>query len=585
MKKNKLLSQLNIFHFSLSGIIIFVLLFTIMLLNYWQSAKYSAIETKENFEKTASIISSKLIEIEKIAQNYQLSSFSKEERESNILPNVIDFILIEENGKIALTKEQEAKLDISRIVLANKLSVFNRSDSTTTPCMITKNQRGQTIFIIFKSDWLNEYANYPGVSAQSVFILFDYNAKQINSSNTELQFSNQFINKLSEHIQKVDNDKRETVISYKYPVENGKKPVNIYMQLTDYQGCALALVSSSQGIRPYTSSIALLLLGLGLFVAVSILIAYINNLFTKPLSQITASITQNSKYYATDNHEESDYELISKYISYLENQNSIYEKKFESIKNENKNLENDLKLANRLQKNLLPANSQLLSDRNEFDIYAYTESAFKVGGDLFDCFMIDNDHLLVAVADVAGKGIAASLYMIYTHTTLRAVVKPGLEIKEIIQRLNNQLIEENVSDMFVTIFAGILKLSTGEFEYCNAAHNAPCLITFTGSVNELPEIHGIPLGIYPNRNYLSSKIELNYGDQIFIYTDGLTDTIDENDVKFTLDVLKYNLMGAWFLSPAEVIERVKSSVEYFRGNNAPVDDITIMSLKYTLEKK
>ena len=139
-----------------------------MLLNYWQSAKYSAIETKENFEKTASIISSKLIEIEKIAQNYQLSSFSKEERESNILPNVIDFILIEENGKIALTKEQEAKLDISRIVLANKLSVFNRSDSTTTPCMITKNQSDQTVFVIFKSDWLKEYANYPGVSSQSV---------------------------------------------------------------------------------------------------------------------------------------------------------------------------------------------------------------------------------------------------------------------------------------------------------------------------------------------------------------------------------------------------------------------------------
>ena len=99
----------------------------------------------------------------------------------------------------------------------------------------------------------------------------------------------------------------------------------------------------------------------------------------------------------------------------------------------------------------------------------------------------------------------------------------------------------------------------------------------------ITEIHGF-VGHILNWNYLSSKIELNYGDQIFIYTDGLTDTIDENDVKFTLDVLKYNLMGAWFLSPAEVIERIKSSVEYFRGNNAPVDDITIMSLKYTLEK-
>jgi serine phosphatase RsbU (regulator of sigma subunit) len=317
------------------------------------------------------------------------------------------------------------------------------------------------------------------------------------------------------------------------------------------------------------------------FLLCAIMIKLTNYQLIHSFNELILSIKNNKYSNLSFTKNESETNIIRKYLDILENRIDFYEKKIENISFERKGLENDLKLANRLQKNLFPANTLSFADQKKFDICAYSMSAYEVGGDLYDCFLIDEDHLLVAVADVAGKGIAASLFMIYTHTLLRSLVKPGVKVTLIVQLLNNQLIEENISDMFVTLFLGVLTLSDGKFEYCNAAHTLPCMITATGNVYELSETHGIPIGIYPNRVYQSTTITLNDGDQIFIYTDGLTDSIDENGIKYSSDVLRYNLMGAWFNNATEVTERIKNSIEYFRGTNKPVDDMTLLTVKYT----
>jgi sigma-B regulation protein RsbU (phosphoserine phosphatase) len=324
-----------------------------------------------------------------------------------------------------------------------------------------------------------------------------------------------------------------------------------------------------------------LLVGFLLFALTIVGILSVNSKFLKPFSEIFASIRSNNKNESNLQKYDDDYELIVRYITSLENQLDFYEKKIEKISVENKGLENDLKLARRLQKNLFPTNIPFATEQKKFEVFAFSESAYEIGGDLYDCFLIDDDHLLVAVGDVAGKGIAASLYMIYTHTLLHSIVKPGLSVNEITDKLNNQLIEENISDMFVTLFLGVLTLSNGQFEYCNAAHNLPCMISANGNIAELPETHGIPIGIYPDRSYQSTTISFSSGDQIFIYTDGLTDTVDENGLKYSTEVLKYNLMGTWFFNPSIVTERIKESVNYFRGNKKPVDDMTLVTIKYT----
>nr|MDA3927868.1 PP2C family protein-serine/threonine phosphatase [Prolixibacteraceae bacterium] len=221
-----------------------------------------------------------------------------------------------------------------------------------------------------------------------------------------------------------------------------------------------------------------------------------------------------------------------------------------------------------------------IANRSEFEIYAISDAAFDLGGDLYDYFLLNENELMFVVADVAGKGIPASLFMIFTHTLLRSIAKSGLAVNEIAENLNSKLITENISDLFVTMFLGILNLKTGIITYTNAAHNSPLLIRHDGVIDELNETHGIPLGIYPNRNYQSSEIQIHEGDQLLVYTDGLTDAKDENDMNFTVDVLKYNLMGAWFNTPEEVVRKIKAEVERFCGTVDPVDDTTLLMLKF-----
>lgn len=317
------------------------------------------------------------------------------------------------------------------------------------------------------------------------------------------------------------------------------------------------------------------------FLLTVILVMLTNFKLTHTINELIQSLENNKYLKSLTLENDNEIEIVRKYVGILENKIIFYEKENEKLSSTRFNLENDLKLARKLQRNLLPTVNPTFTGHQEFEIYAYSESTFEIGGDLYDYYLVDDEHLIIAVADVAGKGIAASLYMIFTLTLLRLISKPRLSVNDIIETLNNKLIEENISDMFVTIFMGILNTKTGEFNYCNAAHSFPCLITVNGDVLELSESHGIPIGIYPERKYNSSTISLNNGDQVFIYTDGLTDTIDENSLKYSVDVLKYNLMGTWFDDTKEVVEKIRKSVEDFRGKSRPVDDLTILNLKYT----
>jgi phosphoserine phosphatase RsbU/P len=337
-------------------------------------------------------------------------------------------------------------------------------------------------------------------------------------------------------------------------------------------------------IKPYKSAVLLIFCFVFTFLLTVLIVLLTNFKLTHKINELIFSIKNSTYLKSGISEKDNEIEIIRKYIRILENQIIFNEKNNEKIAITSINLENDMKLAKKLQRNLLPPVDPIFKNHTKFELYAYSESTFDIGGDLYDYFLVDEEHLFIAVADVAGKGIPASLYMIFTLTLLRSISKPGLSVTEIIETLNNKLIEENISDMFVTMFMGILDIKTGEFIYSNAAHSFPCLITVKGDVLELSESHGIPIGIYPDRKYQSSTLSLEDGDQIFIYTDGLTDTFDENNLKYSVDVLKYNLMGTWFYSAKEVVEKIKNSVDLFRGKTHPVDDMTILNLKYTPEK-
>lgn len=272
--------------------------------------------------------------------------------------------------------------------------------------------------------------------------------------------------------------------------------------------------------------------------------------------------------------------ILQRYIDTLQNQLEFYVKNLEKSKSENLKIEKDLEIARKLQSNILPKQIPEIIGRKDFSIEAVSEAAFELGGDFYDYFLLDENHLVFVIGDIAGKGIPASLYMIFTHTLLRSLVEPGCTVSAVVEKLNNRLIEESVSDLFITMIVGMLDTTNGQIEFCNAAHNYPLLIRSNGEIEELTQTHGIPLGIYANRQYNSTKIQLSQNDQLFLYTDGLVEIKDESNMYFSVDVLKYNLIGTWFMEPQQVIEKIQNDVKAFRGNVEPTDDMTMLLLKY-----
>lgn len=304
-----------------------------------------------------------------------------------------------------------------------------------------------------------------------------------------------------------------------------------------------------------------------------------NYKYTRPVSQIVENIHRAHPKVKNNQHVDEAI-IIQRFIDSLQNQMEFYIKNLEKSKSEYQKFNRDLEIARKLQSNILPKQVPEIVKRIDFDIDAHSEAAFDLGGDFYDYFLIDEQKLVFMIGDIAGKGIPASLYMIFTHTLLRSIVNKDSTVAEIVGKLNNRLIEESVSDLFITMIIGILDTETGNVEYCNAAHNYPILVRANGEIEELSDTHGIPLGIYSNRVYSTSTIKLSHNDQLFLFTDGLVEIKDENNMYFSVEVLKYNLMGAWFLIPTQVITKIRNDVKLFRGNVDPADDMTMLMLKY-----
>lgn len=299
-----------------------------------------------------------------------------------------------------------------------------------------------------------------------------------------------------------------------------------------------------------------------------------------PLNKAIDELSNNEFVKLNSNKYRNEDLLITHSSEMLKKQIKRYKKSYEEALESKKQQEQDLLLAKQLQKNILPSGDPEFKTAPNVDISIYSKALYEVGGDLYDYFLIDKDRILFSIGDVSGKGISSALYMTFVHTMLRAIANPGLKCNEILEILNNKLLNDNISDLFITMFIGVLNFKTGFLEYSNAAHTHPYLIKKSGNIKPLDQNHGIPIGIYKNKNYNISTIQLNNEDNLFLYTDGLSDAVDENGMKYNNSVLKYNLMGSWFLSAKETVEKVNNSVKEFKGNVGQEDDMTLMSVKY-----
>jgi sigma-B regulation protein RsbU (phosphoserine phosphatase) len=242
-------------------------------------------------------------------------------------------------------------------------------------------------------------------------------------------------------------------------------------------------------------------------------------------------------------------------------------------------IESELQIAHEIQMSMVPKIFPPFPDRKEFDIFATLVPAKEVGGDLYDFFFLDDDHLCFAVGDVSGKGVPASLFMAVTKTLFRATAANGGSPGEILARLNTEICRDNDSGMFVTFFCGILDIRTGQVDYSNGGHNLPSYLHRDG-VSPLENFGGISLGLVERSPYQSGRIVLRPGDALLLYTDGVTEAMDPSHALYSDQRLERFLGNNRSSTPRQIIGDLISDVRYFAGGEPQSDDITVLALHY-----
>ena len=240
----------------------------------------------------------------------------------------------------------------------------------------------------------------------------------------------------------------------------------------------------------------------------------------------------------------------------------------------------ELALATKLQAAFLPSIFPPFPDRKEFDIYASMDPAKEVGGDFYDFYLIDDDHLCLLVADVSGKGIPAALFMMVSKIILQSCAMLGRSASEILTKTNEAICSNNKENMFVTVWVGILEISTGRLTCANAGHEYPALMRKDGSFELYHDRHGIAIGAMDGVKYREYELTVSPGDKLFVYTDGLPEAADANNAMFGTERMLSALNERKEAAPEELLKAVRSQVDAFVGSAEQFDDLTMLCIEY-----
>ena len=243
-------------------------------------------------------------------------------------------------------------------------------------------------------------------------------------------------------------------------------------------------------------------------------------------------------------------------------------------------MESELKIAHDIQMSMLPKTFPPYPERNDIDIYGSLTAAKGVGGDLFD-FYISDEKLFFCIGDVSGKGVPASLFMAVTRSLFRNISAHVAIPSEIVRTLNNAMAEGNDTNMFVTIFVGVLDLTNGLLRYCNAGHDVPLLVG--RDVGALPCDPNLPIGVMQGYEYTQQEVSIDSGTTIFLFTDGLNEAENYEHAQFG-DLRIWNLakllLNEQRHQPKRMIDAMTNAVHTFIGDAEQSDDLTMLAIQY-----
>ena len=351
----------------------------------------------------------------------------------------------------------------------------------------------------------------------------------------------------------------------------------------DFQAIQLEAVTAyrgriNQGKRVAWGSLAVLLL-------IMLLGAFLmSKRIVKPLNTITQRIAlseTNMEFKMEDAYKTGDeVEELAQAFANLSHKTAEYLDKVKRITAEKEHIEAELSLATQIQESMLPHIVPAFPDRKDFDIIGSMNPAKEVGGDFYDYFLIDDDHLCMVIADVSGKGVPAALFMMASKIILQSVAMSGDSPGEILTKTNAAICSNNEAEMFVTVWIGILELSTGKLTCANAGHEYPVIQRPGGSFELYKDKHNFVLGGLEGAKYNEYELHLEPGAKLFVYTDGVPEATNASNELFGTERMIHALNARPDANPMEVLKNMHSAVDDFVLDVEQFDDLTMLCLEY-----
>ncbi len=279
-------------------------------------------------------------------------------------------------------------------------------------------------------------------------------------------------------------------------------------------------------------------------------------------------------------HTGDELEALAHSIEEMDRSLKHYVRENTAITAERERLNTELELAGSIQMDMLPCDFPPFPERSEFDLYASMNPAKEVGGDFYDFFLVDEDHLALVIADVSGKGIPGALFMMMVKIMVQNCVLAGLSPKQVMEQVNEQIAENNSESMFVTVWLGILDIPSGKLTAVNAGHEYPIFKKPGGCYELIKDKHGLAVGTMEGIRYREYEMQFEPGSSLFVYSDGLPEANNRAEELFGMARTVAALNENPDLSPEETLCAVERAVDTFVGDAPQFDDLTMLCFAY-----
>lgn len=469
-------------------------------------------------------------------------------------------------------------------------------------------------------EWAEYLSQYTGISEQESFTTLYDTLYKIKTANNVLSLYISYMDSESmTGIYIIDADKTETGcptgtwdIIYPQNYEAMKHPENgfeAYITDTEEYGwlCsagAAVLDDSGKAVAHVFTDISMesvmadrqaflmrlcaILIGITTVITLA-LIKVVNTALVKPINSLASAASsyveakeegEVSALALLDIHTGDEVENLSHALKRMERDINGYIENLTHVTAEKERIGAELSVATHIQASMLPCIFPAFPNRREFDIYATMTPAKEVGGDFYDFFLVDDDHLAVVIADVSGKGVPAALFMVIAKTLIKDHTQSGKPPEEVFTEVNRQLCEANDENLFVTAWMGVLEISTGKLVYVNAGHNPPVIGRKNGETEFLRSRPGFVLAGLDFTKYRAGSLELMPGDLLYLYTDGVTEAMNTAQELYGEERLKRTLEANVSAAPEEIFKAVKKDLDDFVADAPQFDDITMLAMRY-----